>query len=64
MKGLNVRNNITYSKLISYLHQRLNIDSNMFDIHIKCYYELNVLAPLTYMIDDDNLNFFRRQWSH
>lgn len=29
----------------------------MFDMHIKCCYDLNVPAPPTYIIDDEDFSF-------
>lgn len=56
-KGLNMKKYITYFELVSTLHQ---IDSYMFDIHIKYYYDLNVSTPSTHIINDEDLNFFKR----
>ncbi|XP_038880853.1 uncharacterized protein LOC120072537 [Benincasa hispida] len=58
MKGLKVRNDITVSELVSMMHQRLNTDPDMFDIHIKYYCNLLVPAPPINIVDDEDLNFF------
>jgi len=58
MKGLKIRKDITCSELVSILHERLNIDPYLFDIHIKCCYNLLVQVPPIDIVDDEDLNFF------
>ncbi|XP_038893574.1 uncharacterized protein LOC120082123 [Benincasa hispida] len=58
MKGLKIRNDITVSELVSMMHQRLNIGSDMFDIYIKCCYKLLVPASPIDIVDDEDLSFF------
>ena len=45
-------------QLVSILHERLNIDPYLFDIHIKCCYNLLVQVPPIDIVDDEDLNFF------
>ena len=58
MKGLKIRKDITCSELVSILHQQLNIDPYLFDIHIKCCYNLLVQVPPINIVDDEDLSFF------
>lgn len=58
MKGLNIRNGITCSELVGLLHQQLNIDLAKFEIHIKCCYNLLILAPPIDILDDEIVVFF------